>query len=342
MNQQFVEAESSSFASGISFKVLTDSMPQMVWSTRPDGYHDFYNAQWYEFTGVPAGSTDGEGWAGMFHPEDVVIANARWRHSLQTGDPYEVEYRLRHASGEYRWTIGRANPIRDHDGRIVRWIGTCTDIHEAKLIAEQNEILSHELSHRIKNIFSVILGLIGTMARQFSASKDFATSLRDRVAALGRAHEFVRPHSKESRTLVGPTTIRGLCEELFRPYPAMGEGRIAIHGKDVVVDDRGATPLSLVFHELATNAVKYGALSDQSGTVDVTITDDGQSTFIEWRESGGPSIVSSPASAGFGSRLIELSVVRQLGGKLERTWDPSGLTVKMAFHSARLARGHER
>lgn len=85
------------------FRTLADTMPQMVWSTLPDGYHDYYNARWYEFTGVPPGSTDGAAWNGMFHPEDRDKAWKRWRHSLATGEPYEIEYRLRHHSGEYRW-----------------------------------------------------------------------------------------------------------------------------------------------------------------------------------------------------------------------------------------------
>ena len=162
-------------------------MPQMVWSTLPDGSHDYYNAQWYAFTGVPEGSTDGDGWNGMFHADDQERAWGRWRHCLETGEPYEIEYRLRHHSGVYRWTLGRALPIRGEDGTIVRWVGTCTDIDEQKRIAEQNQILSRELSHRIKNIFAVVNGLIGLSARQFPGMTGFAQKLQERVAALGRA-----------------------------------------------------------------------------------------------------------------------------------------------------------
>ena len=115
------------------FRTLADTMPQMVWSTLPDGYHDYYNARWYEFTGTPLGSTDGEGWNDVFHPEDQARAWEVWSHSLATGEPYQIEYRLRHFDGTYRWVLGRALPIRDADGRITRWFGTCTDIHEQKL-----------------------------------------------------------------------------------------------------------------------------------------------------------------------------------------------------------------
>jgi PAS domain S-box-containing protein len=123
-------------ASEAQFRTLADTLPQMVWSTLPDGYHDYYNRRWYEFTGVPDGSTDGEAWNGMFHPDDRELAWARWRHSLRTGEPYEIEYRLRHHTGGYRWVLGRALPIRDEAGAIVRWFGTCTDIDEFKRTAE--------------------------------------------------------------------------------------------------------------------------------------------------------------------------------------------------------------
>jgi PAS domain S-box-containing protein len=130
------------------FQVLADAMPQMVWSTRSDGYHDYYNRRWYEFTGMPEGSTDGEEWNGMFHPDDQERAWAKWRLSLATGEPYEIEYRLRHRSGEYRWVLGRALPVRNEQGDIERWFGTCTDIHDLKR-AEQALAESEEFTRRL-------------------------------------------------------------------------------------------------------------------------------------------------------------------------------------------------
>ena len=119
-----------------SFEAIADSIDQMIWSTRADGFHDYYNRRWYEYTGVREGSTDGDGWAGMFHPDDQERTWIVWRHSLATGDPYQIEYRLRHRSGAYRWVLGRAQPVRGADGEIVRWYSTCTDIHDLKLAEE--------------------------------------------------------------------------------------------------------------------------------------------------------------------------------------------------------------
>jgi PAS domain S-box-containing protein len=118
------------------FHAMADSIDQMIWSTLPDGYHDYYNRRWYDYTGVPEGSTDGEAWNGMFHPEDQDRAWGVWRRCLETGEPYHIEYRLRHRSGDYRWVLGRAQPVRDESGAIARWYGTCTDIHDLKT-AEQ-------------------------------------------------------------------------------------------------------------------------------------------------------------------------------------------------------------
>ncbi|WP_291869097.1 PAS domain-containing protein [Bradyrhizobium sp.] len=320
------------------FRVLADTMPQMVWSTLPDGHHDYYNARWYEFTGMPEGSTDGEGWNGMFHPEDQDMAWARWRHSLRTGEPYEIEYRLRNARGDYRWTLGRALPVRDGDGRITRWFGTCTDIHEQKLLLEQREIVSQELSHRIKNIFSVIAGLISLSARAHPEIKRLASDLRARVMALGQAHDFVRPHSARSKPAKEPTSLQGMLAALLSAYQTQQETRISISGVDARIDDRSATPLALTFHELATNAAKYGALANPEGRVKIEIENSEDHVNIGWRESGGPEIDTPPRCDGFGSKLIELSIASQLGGVITHAWKPRGLEVMVSIPRRSMSR----
>lgn len=333
-----IRAEEALQDSEAKFAVLTDAMPQMVWSTLPDGFHDYYNAQWYAFTGVPEGSTDGEGWNGMFHPEDQDRAWARWRHSLATGEPYEIEYRLRHNSGEYRWVLGRALPVRDSQGAITRWIGTCTDINEAKLAAEHNELLNRELSHRIKNIFAVISGLVSFTGRQLPELRPFLNELLGRIAALGRAHEFARPHSPHSAPDFGESHLQGLLAELLEPYRSDDADRVAITGDDVAIDDRGATPIALVVHELATNAAKYGSLSAPEGKVTIDIARDGDALTIVWTESGGPAIAAAPTRTGFGTHLAELSVGRQLGGSISRDWRAEGLQATIRLDVSRVHR----
>lgn len=142
-------AEARLRESEAKFQAIANSIDQMIWSTRADGYHDYYNDRWYEFTGVPYGSTDGEAWNGMFHPDDQERAWATWRTCLASGVPYHIEYRLRHRSGVYRWVIGRAQCVRDEAGRITRWYGTCTDIHDRKMAEAALRDLNETLEARI-------------------------------------------------------------------------------------------------------------------------------------------------------------------------------------------------
>ena len=313
--------------SELRFRTLADTMPQMVWSTLPNGYHDYYNARWYEFTGVPVGTTDGEGWNDMFHPEDRERARTVWKHSLETGEPYEIEYRLKHHTGTYRWTLGLALPIRDTEGNIVRWFGTCTDIHQTKIAGEERELVAQELSHRIKNIFAVLNGIISLSARSRPEVKPYADDLRQRIFALGEAHDYIRPHSQGAGASQG--SLKVLVERLMQPYRSQDSERIEILGEDVIIDDAAATPLALLLHELATNAAKYGALSSQEGRVVLTGSQGDDRYHLSWKEIGGPPLSGAVANSGFGSRMMELSVKGQLGGSLERLWEPDGLRIEI-------------
>ena len=326
--------------SDAGFRLLADTMPQMVWSTLPDGFHDYYNQRWYEFTGMPEGSTDGEAWNGMFHPDDQERAWGKWRHSLATGEPYEVEYRLRHHSGAYRWTIGRALPLRDterpdrpldrhlHRHRRRQAPGrTDRDPEPRTQPPHQEHLRGDQRADR------------PVRAPQTGSGEPSPTILRQRIWALGRAHEFARPHSEESRTGIGESSLMGLLRELLRPYPALDEGRLTIDGDDVPIDDRGATPLALIFHELATNAAKYGALSVADGMVSLVSRREGNDLVIEWKERGGPVIEAEPDRIGFGTKLVDMSVVRQLNGEILRSWDNYGLRVTLRVQPERLVRG---
>ena len=144
------EAERALEESESRLRFIADSMPQLVWVARPDGYHEYYNQQWYDYTGTHPGETEGEGWNNLFHPDDRARARQRWKQSLKSGEPYEIEYRLYYAKTKtYRWVIGRALPFRNEAGEIEKWYGTCTDIDDQK----RNEAIqafladaSHELA----------------------------------------------------------------------------------------------------------------------------------------------------------------------------------------------------
>ena len=326
-------------ASERRFRILADAMPQMVWSTTPDGLIDYCNARWYEFYGITEGSIDVPDWDVLVHRDDRDGADAVWAQALATGDSYEYECRLRHNSGEYRWVLARALPVRGDAGNVIRWFGTCTDIHEQKRVLEQREILAHELSHRIKNIFSVIGGLIGLSARSDPKLVAGMEELRDRVVALGRAHDFVRPSGSGSKGEgERQDSLIALMQQLFEPYHRDGTLRVMVSGDDVRIDDRSATPLAMIFHELATNSAKYGSLSVEKGTVSVSVANHEELCTIHWVERGGPTVHAPGKADGFGTRLIELSGERQLGGTIERDWAPEGLAVTLAVRASAMSR----
>ena len=335
-----VEAERSREAiqdSDLRFRTLADAMPQMVWSSLPTGLSDYFNARWCEFTGHPASASYGEGWTQFLHEDDRPRTAEIWGDAVAGQRGYEIEYRLRHHSGEYRWVLARGHAMRNDDGDIIRWFGTCTDIHEQKLSAEKLEVLSQELSHRIKNIFSVMGGLIGLSVRKKPEFSELGNELRERLMALGRAHDFVRPHSAKSAGEISPSSLKGMLAELLKPYHGEDSGAISIVGTDVQIDDQSATPLALMFHELATNAAKYGALSRETGKLRIAIDVSDDQVVITWSESGGPAI-TDPETKGFGTQLIDLSVVRQLGGAIVNDWDHDGLIATVTLPRSAMRR----
>ena len=119
------------------FRGLAEAVPQIAWVTRPDGNHEYFNPKWYEYTGQTEAESVGWGWATPLHPDDRGRSEARWKLATETGGSYEIEYRFRGRDGSYRWFLGRALPQRDEGGAVVRWFGTCTDIHDAKQLEER-------------------------------------------------------------------------------------------------------------------------------------------------------------------------------------------------------------
>jgi PAS domain S-box-containing protein len=172
------------------FKAITNSVDQMIWTTLPDGLHDYFNDRWYEFTGMAPGTTDGDGWNAVFHPDDRQRAWQRWRASLATGEPYEIEYRLRHHSGAYRWVLGRAQPQRGEDGHIVRWFGTCTEIQD---LVEAREVLSRSR----EELEQLVAARTAALEAEMASRSEVEAALRQsqKMEAVGQltggiAHDF--------------------------------------------------------------------------------------------------------------------------------------------------------
>lgn len=313
---------------------MLDSVPDIAWSASPGPtlngpQFDYFNARFTEATGFPP-LEDVEDWRKIVHPDDFEATAIKFEHALKTATAFEDEWRLRLADGSYRYVLSRAVPSSD-DPETARWFGTLTDIDDAYRISQERELLAGELAHRIKNIFSVITGLVTLHSRGDATLKVFADTLSANIRALSRAQDFALKIETDTES-----NLHSLLEVLMAPYGLPGNGAVTISGDDLAVGPRSTTPIALIFHELATNSAKYGSLSAAEGHLSITTSIDGEDVRIAWRESGGPA-ASPPKDAGFGSRLMRMTVEHQLGGSIDQQWHSEGLEATITVPRARIA-----
>lgn len=301
-------------------QTLIDSLPDIAYSIREDGSFDYVNAQFGKVVGVENPQT-AEDWRAIVHPDDHEPLFTNWYDTFSRGEPFEGEFRLKQRKGGWRWVLTRVLPVRLEGSDSLTWFGTLTDIEDTHRQAEARQLLANELSHRIKNIFAVIGGLIALKSREYPGSEEFAGDVGDTLQALNRAHSYVMETRSDTSE-----TLHGLLDKLMLPYGDKGGARFSLGGDDVPVQAKSATPLALVFHELATNSAKYGSFSVAGGRVDIITERRDDKLVLKWRESGGPP-PEEERGDGFGSRLVERSVGSQLSGTLTRAFEPEGLSA---------------
>ena len=193
---------------------------------------------------------------------------------------------------------------------------------------ERIELLARELNHRVKNLFSVILSIVSLSGRKQAPSREIVDDIRARIRALSLAHSASLGGHGADRVELGPVIARTM-----EPYADEGGRRVRIAGPKVDLPARMVTPLGLIVHELATNAVKYGALSVEGGTVAIgwEVGEDAALLVLSWIETGGPAIDAAAAQAsGFGSQMTTLAA-GQLGGTIERDWPATGAVVRLTI-----------
>ncbi|QFT76606.1 sensor histidine kinase [Erythrobacter sp. THAF29] len=308
---------------------VLDSVPDIAWSAAPGGTFDYFNARWSIVTGLEPPKTVDD-WRQVIHPEDYDASLEKFTAAVEKAELFEDEWRMRQADGSYRWVLSRAVPST-HDPETARWYGTLTDIDDAYRISQERELLAGELAHRIKNIFTVIIGLIALHSRGDKTMKVFGDMLADNIRALARAQEFALQIGNQSED-----RLDRLLSVLMAPYGTAENSRVTIKGDDVPIGKRATTPLALAFHEFATNSAKYGALSEADGKVEIAIEKEGEIVSVTWTEVGGPEVVA-PLDSGFGSRLLQMSITGQLGGEIEHDWRRDGLHAVIRVPAERLA-----
>jgi two-component sensor histidine kinase len=269
------------------------------------------------------------------HPADRDRVRAAFAATRGVAGSYETDFRVMLGS-EIRWIASRG---RGEDEGIVgrTMFGIFLDVTGRKQAEEGHELLAGEMSHRVKNLLAIAAGLTHITSRSTSTTADMARELTQRLTALGRAHDLVRPLPGGQG---GAALLGDLLTVLLAPYDDLGafSGRIRVAVERMGIGETAATSLALVIHELATNSLKYGALSTGSGTLDV-MTNAPTSSELElvWMERGGPEVHAPPEPNGFGSKLVRRSVSKQLGGEIDYQWMPDGLIATLRVARSKLA-----
>ena len=270
----------------------------------------------------------GDWWIGHIHPDDRARIDVSIHAVIDgTGTVWTDEYRFLRADGSYADILDRGYVIRDEGGRAIRMIGAMLDITERKRAEEHQRLLTGELQHRVKNTLALVQAIASQTLRGASDVAEMREAFAARLISLGRAHDILTLASW-TEAPIGEVVEGALC--VHRQADA---SRIRISGPNVLLSAKAALSLSLALHELATNAAKYGALSNDGGVVDlgwhVVHRGDVPRFCLTWSEQGGPPILAQPARRGFGSRLIERSFAAEVGGEVRLTYAPTGLMCRL-------------
>ena len=289
----------------------------------------------FDLWGVPwADRVTFEQLATHIHPADQERVRAAFTATRSVAGSYEIDFRICLAT-EIRWISARGRGADDGmaDGAMF---GIFLDVTGRKQAQEGSELLAGEMSHRVKNLLAIATGLTQITGRSAKSVEGMTGDLTQRLTALGRAHDLVRPLSGEQGTAA---LLGDLISILLAPYDetAAFSGRIRVAVPRMGVGEKTATALAMVVHELATNSLKYGALSVDAGFLDISSTPDGEFICLIWAETGGPALSDVPDLKGFGSRLTERTVSGQLGGSLSYDWQPTGLVVTIRLRAGALA-----
>ena len=268
------------------------------------------------------------------HPADRNRVREAFSATRSVAGSYEIDFRTL-IGADVRWISARG---QGSDVGIVRrsMTGIFIDITDRKQAEEGHELLAGEMSHRVKNLLAIASALTKITMRSSTSIEDMSKQLTRRLMALGRAHDLVRPlpGGQGNAALLGD-----LFTVLLSPYDDEGAfaGRIRVAVPRMGIGEAAATNLALIMHELATNSVKYGALSVDTGTLDISGSLAGDDVQINWTEHGGPEVTAPVSGDSYGSKLIRQTIEQQLGGSMHYDWTETGLIVTILFKVARLS-----
>ena len=235
-----------------------------------------------------------------------------------------ADIRYRHKDGTTFCATIFVSPVKDKSGKLIERFVSLVDTTRYEQAREHAAMLIDELNHRVKNTLATVQSIVTQAVRNSSDPQTVRESIETRIAALSRSHDLL---GREKWQGAG---LHDLVVQMLEPF-GVTDGhaeRFTIEGENIRLSPKVALALGIAFHELATNAVKYGAFSNKAGTVSVEWTleakPDGRWLCLHWREKGGPP-VTLPTRKGFGSRVIERGLAHELGGKVDLDYQPEGV-----------------
>lgn len=270
--------------------------------------------------GLAPGAFSGviEGWRSQLLPEDLVRMEAEMGAAMAARqETMAFEFRIRRPDGAVRWVEGAARFLYAPDGTPRRMVGTNMDVTERKVAEEHQRLLINELNHRVKNTLAIVQGIAWQSFHPAGMPRGVIEAFEGRLSALAAAHDVLTRQSWES------ASVASIVAEAVAPHHA-ADGRLTAQGPAVDLEPKTAVALGLAMHELATNAVKYGALSGSAGQVAVRWTTEAGRLRLTWRETGGPA-VAQPSRRGFGARLLEQGLSKELRGPVRLEFLPEGV-----------------
>jgi PAS domain S-box-containing protein len=305
------------------FRHMADSAPALIWMSDEEGRVTFANRHYEHMFGRPAAEMHGDGWAQIVLPEDLKRHTKAFFDAFQARTGFHCETRVIDKVGQVRWLRCEGVPRFDDAQRFLGYTGCNVDITESKVAEERRDLLINELNHRVKNTLATVQSIASQTLRNAPTTQEAKRALEERLFALSRAHDVLTRENWEGADLYE------IVAQAVEPYSSRGESRLHLSGPRIRLSPRMALALAMALQELATNAVKYGALSNATGGIGITwsidATQDPARLHLRWTETGGPP-VHAPTRRGFGSRLIERSLADDLAGEVRIEFASAGVT----------------
>lgn len=326
--QKVAEAEVEEFRQGLGPFVIaaeTTRMPMVFTDARAaDNPIIFANDSFLELTGYDRDEVLAQKFNFFLAPDvgEKTVREVEAAFADPSQKNPEIQYRRK--DGSECWGSLFVNPVWDQNGTVVQHFVSLVDTTRFKLAEEHAALLIDELNHRVKNTLATVQSIVAQAVRSSKDPLVIRKAIETRVAALSRSHDLLHRENWHGAGL------NDLVHEALAPFRVM-EGRaerFSIEGENIRLSPKATLALGIALNELATNAVKYGALSNETGTISVTWTmndqPDGRRLCLRWREKGGPP-VAIPRRKGFGSRVIEQGLAHELAGKIKLDFLPEGI-----------------